>query len=116
MSSNAATATGAAITASLGVVTTTAVSIAAGVNAIGNFAQAANIKSTAWLQEVQEDTEDLAVMRRGLRDQRIASKIANEAHSIEQSIQDPGVKKLYDAALKQLQASRAAAEKAAKSQ
>lgn len=114
MSTNVTTVALTSISSVLSTVSTTASAVNAGINAVGNFAQAANIKSNAWLEEVREDTEDLSIQRRGLRDQRIASKIANEAHAIQQSIQDPEVKKLYDAALKNLQAARTAREAAAK--
>ena len=116
MSSNVATTAGASIAAIFGTITTTAVSINAGVNAVGNFAQAANIKSSAWLDEVREDTEDLSLMRQGLRDQRIAAKVANEAHSIAMSIQDPGVKAIYDTTLANLQKMREEKAKAASKQ
>lgn len=114
MSTNVVVVAQTAASSVLSTVATTATAVNAGINALGNFAQAANIKSNAWLEEVREDTEDLSIQRRGLRDQRIASKIANEAHAIQQSIQDPEIKRLYDAALQNLQAARAAREAAAK--
>lgn len=111
MSANVVVVAQTAASSVLSTVSTTATAVNASINALGNFAQAANIKSNAWLEEVREDTEDLSIQRRGLRDQRIASKIANEAHAIQKSIQDPEIKKLYDAALKNLQAAREAAAK-----
>lgn len=112
MSSNVVATGAASVTAILGTITTTATSVNAGVNALGNFAQAANIKSSAWLEEVREDTETLAISRQLIRDRRIAAKVAAEMHAIDQVVQDPAVKAHYDTTLAQLQQYRAAQAKA----
>lgn len=112
MSSNVVATGAASVTAVLSTITTAATSVNAGVNALGNFAQAANIKSSAWLEEVREDTEALHINRQLIRDRRIAAKVAAEMHAIDQVVQDPAVKAHYDTALKQLQEFRAAQAKA----
>lgn len=87
-------------TAALSTVQITATSTAHAIQALGNFAEGANVKSSAWLAELKEDTADLALMRASLRKQRIAIRVATETASIEKQIADPTVKAHYDAAMK----------------
>lgn len=89
-------------TAALSTVQVTATSAAHAIQALGNFAEGANVKSSSWLEELKEDTADLKLLRSGLRQQRIAIRIATETAAIEQQISDPSVKKHFDAAMKLL--------------
>lgn len=92
-------------TAALSTVQVAATSTTHAVQALGNFAEGANVKSSAWLSELKEDTADLALVRQGLRQQRIAIRVASETAAIEKQIADPVIKKHYDDAMKMLKKS-----------
>ena len=92
-------------TAALSTVQITATSTAHAIQALGNFAEGANVKSSAWLAELKEDTADLSLVRQGLRQQRIAIRVASETAAIEKQIADPVIRKHYDDAMKMLKKS-----------